>query len=169
MKIPGTRGIKSENGRLCGIIHEPPLEEAGVIRERDLEVTDEDIDEITEDDEDTTSTSRSVNTSPDDLSNDTVGRVERLAKNDSTFRLYWNGETGDYESRSEAEFAFVIKLLNHGFTESEIVDVMWASGMSKWDEESDHYRERTISNAIDYFDGTVVKDSSDGSFSFSSD
>lgn len=167
MKVPGTRGIKSESGRLCGIIHEPNLSDAGTITQDMLDVDEEDIEELTEESEESQDTTRNVDTSPADLGSDSMQKVRRLAKNDDTFARYWQGDIGKYKSRSEAEFAFVIKMLNHGFTESQIVDVMWASGMSKWEEESKHYRERTIERAIEYFDGTVVKDSRDGSFSFS--
>lgn len=166
MKVPGTRGIKSENGRLCGIIHEPNLSDAGIISGEDMEVTQEDIDGIEERNNGSSDTTQGVDTSPGDLGSETMEKVRRLAKNDEAFGKYWSGNIGEYKSRSEAEFAFVIKMLNHGFTELQIVDVMWASGMSKWEEESDHYRERTIQRAIEYFDGTVVKDSKDGSFNF---
>jgi hypothetical protein len=167
MKVPGTRGIKSDTGRLCGIIHEPQLSGAGIITESDVDVDES----VFDDDSSTTPGSldspRNVDTTPSSLGDDTVGKVKRLAKNDSRFRQFWKGKIPGYESRSEAEFAFVIKMLNHGFDEQQIVDIMWASGMSKWGDESSHYRERTVENAIDYFDGTVKKDAEDGSYSFS--
>lgn len=170
MKVPGTKGIKSDKGRLCGIIHQPSLNKAGVIRGEDLDITKEDVESL---EPVKTSTSggnnihKKLEASSEDLQNGINDKVSRLVKNDEIFRKYWEGEIETYESRSEAEFAFVIKMLNHGFTRSQISDVMWASGMSKWDEESQHYRERTVNNAVDYFDGTVVKDSRDGTFSFS--
>ena len=173
MKVPGTKGIKSEKGRLCGIIHEPYSEKAGVITESDIDKTPEQLNDKFDDEKTTGHSSTSsdkletVDVTPSDLSDDLAERVHHLAKNDHTFSQYWRGKSDDYDSRSELEFAFIIKMLNHGFTKSEVVDIMWASGMSKWQEESDHYRKRTIQNALDYFDGSVTKDSKSGSFSFS--
>jgi hypothetical protein len=58
-------------------------------------------------------------------------------------------------------------MLSHGFDESQVVNIMWSSGMSKWEEDTEHYRERTVENALGYFDGNVRRDAEDGSFSFS--
>jgi hypothetical protein len=168
MKVPGTRGIKSETGRLCGIIHQPSIEDAGVITEDQVTVTEDEKESLRDDSDDGTEDRTPDDTSPGTLGDDVKSKISRLCKNDSTFKQYWNGNPGKYDSRSEAEFAFVLKMLNHDFTVNQIVDVMWASGMVKWDEESEHYRERTIDYALDYFDGTVVRDSNDGSYSFSS-
>lgn len=168
MKVPGTRGIKSDTGRLCGIIHEPSLSNAGIIKEEDVVVTEEDKQQLRDDTKEKSKDKTPDDTSPGKLSNDTKKKIARLCKNDPTFKQYWNGNPGEYKSRSEAEFAFILKMLNHDFTVQQIVDTMWSSGMSKWDEESEHYRERTIERALEYFDGTVVRDSSDGSYSFSS-
>jgi len=88
-------------------------------------------------------------------------------RNDPTFSDYWQGTIDENDDRSETEFSFILKLLNHDFTKQQIVDVMWASGMEKWHEESTHYREKTLSEAVDWFDGTVKRDSTNGSFSFS--
>jgi len=94
-------------------------------------------------------------------------RVRYLVRNDDTFSEYWRGKIDKDGDRSEKEFAFILKMLNHDFTKQQIVDVMWASGMEKWQEESTHYREKTLAEAVDWFDGTVQKDSTNGSFSFS--
>lgn len=182
MKVPGTKGIKSDKGRLCGIIHKPSSVDAGLITESDIDYTVSELKTRFEDSSSSSSNNgsgnvsneyssrdglKSVDTTPSDLSDDTRDKVMHLVRNDNTFSQYWNGDVVRYDSRSEMEFAFIIKLLNHGFSESEIVEIMWSSGMSKWNEESDHYREKTLYNAIDYFDGSTVKDSKNGSFSFS--
>ena len=166
MKVPGTKGIKSENGRLCGIIHEPSSKEAGVIQSDDISVGDGKLDSIADKTVSSTGSKTGVDATWSELSDSTMDKVHSLAKNDSTFRDYWNGDLDNYKSRSESEFAFVIKMLNHDFSPDEIIEVMWASGMTKWDEESEHYRERTIENAIDYFDGDVVRTSRDASINF---
>lgn len=167
MKVPGTRGIKSEPGRMCGIIHCPSKEDAGVITEDTVDVIMEEMEDMfggREEEEEKLSISV-ADSSP--LDGETETRVKSLAKNDPSFRKYWTGEIEDYKSRSEAEFAFVLKLLNHGFSVDEIVSIMFASGMSKWDEESNNYRRRTIKKAKSEFDGNVTKDSTNGSYSFS--
>lgn len=173
MKVPGTRGIKSEKGRLCGIIHQPNSDNAGVITESDIpksvsEIKNEIDSSVNRSNGSLSSDSstENIDVTPSDLTEDVALRVEHLIRNDPSFSGYWRGDHEEYDSRSEMEFAFIIKLLNHGFTESEIVNIMYASGMSKWNEESKHYRETTIANAIDYFDGSVTKDSTNGSFSF---
>jgi|APHM01.1.fsa_nt_gi hypothetical protein len=174
MKVPGTRGIKSQTGRLCGIIHQPNRENAGVITQSDIDKTPDEIrDELDTQSGESTSNGctgvdmESVDTTPSELSDDTWARVNHLIKTDNAFRQYWNGDADGYDSRSELEYAFVLKLLKHEFDKSVIADIMWASGMSKWGEEGQHYRERTIENAAEYFDGNTVKDSTNGSFSFS--
>lgn len=174
MKVAGTHGIKSEHGRLCGIIHEPSMDKAGKILPSNIEKPLDDIVK-TLDDSETKSTSSgstnanidSVDVTPSDLDDELRETLEKRVRSNPKFRSFWNGEAHGYDSRSEMEFAFIIKLLSYGFDEENIPAVMWASGMSKWDEESDHYRKKTIENALDYFDGNTVKDSSNGSFSFS--
>jgi len=172
MKVPGTKGIKSEDGRMCGIIHQPNMKDAGVITEYDIDHTAEELKDQFSSDADTSSACKNtelktVDTTPSDLGTELTETVERLIKEDKSFSQYWHGDVDDYDSRSEMEFAFIIKMLNHGFDKDEIVDVMWASGMSKWQEESDHYRQRSIENALEYFDGSTTKGSENGSFSFS--
>lgn len=174
MKVPGTLGIKSESGRLCGIIHQPNADASGVISSSDIEYDYHKLKELFEGEQTSTSSSstpdvevKNAEVAKRDLDDDTAERVVSLIKNNDTFSSYWIGEVDEYDSRSEYEFAFIIKLLKHGFTKDEVVQVMWASGATKWSEEDTHYRKRTIENAIDYFDGEVVKDSTNGSFSFS--
>jgi hypothetical protein len=167
MKVPGTRGIKSKTGRLCGIIHQPGLDEAGVIQPEQVDVPDDMFENNSKDSKTDTKTPDAVEVTPEDASTDVMTRIKSLCKKEPLFRRLFEGDISDYNSRSEAEFAFSMKMLNHGFDADEINQVMWASGMSKWEEEGDHYRERTIQNAVDRFDGDVVKDSTNGSFSFS--
>lgn len=174
MKVPGTLGIKSDSGRLCGLIHEPSRSDAGVITESDI---DPEPDELKDYFAETCSASKAksgstpenveVDVSPSELSDELKKRVHKLVRNDDRFEMFWLGDDSNYDSRSEYEFAFIVKLLKHGFNPSEVSSIMWASGASKWAEEDDHYRERSIENAVEYFDGEVVKDSTNGSFSFS--
>lgn len=169
MKVPGTRGIKSENGRLCGIVHEPSLEKAGVITPDQVDVPDDfnKEKEKSQSSDESFENEGKVDVEPEKASDETITRVKSLCKKEKLFRQLFRGEIASYDSRSEAEFAFIMKMLNHGFKAEEINEVMWASGMSKWDEESDHYRERSIEKALDRFDGYVQKDSTNGTFSFS--
>lgn len=166
MKVPGTLGIKSQNGRLCGIIHTPPKSERGVIKATDLP-TDK-VEEFNEQlDEDNTETVN-VEAEVDNLNSDLEARVEHLCQEDDTFKALWEGKTLTYDSRSEAEFAFTQKLLGLGFTESETQQVLTMSGMTKWNEEGDHYKRKTMEQAISAFDGEVTKDRNNGEFSFRS-
>jgi hypothetical protein len=175
MKVPGTLGIKSKDGRLCGIVHQPPSDTAGTIRGSDIEMTPEELrDEFSQSNNSQAPSSKpsatqisDIDSSPSDLDNETEKLVGDLKRNDDSFQDFFNGDHGEYKSRSETEFAFIIKMLNHGFTKEQIVNTMWASALTKWDEESDNYRKRTVQKAIDYFDGSVTKSSRNGSFSFS--
>jgi len=167
MKVPGTLGIKSENGRLCGIIHEPDKSECGRIQPEDVNVPDKFIEAINQQEPNASNQPTEVEVTPEDANEDVLKRVKALVKKDGMFARLFEGDVSDYDSRSEAEFAFTMKLLNHGFEVSEINQIMWASGMSKWEEESQHYRERTIEEAYKRFDGDVMKDSTNGSFDFS--
>jgi len=174
MKVPGTKGIKSESGRLCGIIHQPTATEAGTITPSDIPHGDDEIRDSFEQSSKTSNSSSestekldSIDITPSDLSSELAERVKHLVRNDPTFSDYWQGTIDENDDRSETEFSFILKLLNHDFTKQQIVDVMGASGMEKWHEESTHYREKTLSEAVDWFDGTVKRDSTNGSFSFS--
>lgn len=180
MKVPGTRGIKSDMGRLCGIIHEPPVTDAGVITEDQIDVTISDVEDLKDSISVDKSDVESVDTTPGTLDDLTARKVKREIMTDPVFTKMWQGHTDsyedirdtedgkdpNYESRSEAEFGFVIKLISSGFTPDQIVDVMWASGMSKWDEEGDNYRERTVRRAIEFYDGPISKGPEDGSLNF---
>jgi len=184
MKVPGTTGVKSDTGRLCAIIHMPTASDAGTITESDIQTDIETIkSEVGHSNNNSTSSAstsavKNVDTTKSSLQDELEDKLKRYIRKDASFAKFCVKDESElidedddkpelYDSRSELEFAFVVKMLKHGFTESEIVDVMWNSEMSKWREESSHYRERTVSRAIDYFDGQVVKDSREGSHSFS--
>lgn len=167
MKVPGTRGIKSENGRLCGIIHKPSIMEAGTITKDQVQVPDDAFEDEKRERESNDETVKEVEVTPEDASTKVMTRVKSLCKKEPLFRRMFEGNTSDYSSRSEAEMGFAMKMLNHGFDPDEMNQIFWASGMSKWDEESDNYRERTIEKAVEGFDGNEVKDSTNGSFTFS--
>ena len=160
--------------RLCGIIHEPEKSTAGVIKPSDVDVEESFVEELEETTTDKPVNKESVSTEPSQLTDGTMEKVKRKSKQDPLFKRFWegdeslwNGADSRYPSRSETEMAFVIKMLSYDFSQQQIINVMWASGMSKWDEESEHYRQRTISYAVDDFDGSVIRDSVDSSLSFS--
>lgn len=166
MKVAGTMGIKSENGRMCGIIHEPDDSEASIILGDEIEVTDDELKEMTDDNGSSGKDREEVEVTPDDADADVLERVKHLCKNDQEFRKFWTARHEKCSDMSEAEFAFILKLLNHGFGPDEVNQVMWASALNKWDDEGDHYREKTLNSALEYFDGTVVNDSTNGKYSF---
>jgi len=168
MKVPGTLGIKSENGRLCGIIHKPSKQEAGCITTRDI-----DGDNVPEFEESSSNNSSSgtdynvaLKSDAGQLSDSVKRALKKRGADDELLRSFWQGKTLTYESRSHAEFAFIKKLLGYGFDQNEIQDILEASGMSKWSEEDNHYRRHTLQNAIEQFDGSVKADSETSSLSF---
>lgn len=164
MKVPGTRGIKSDDGRLCGIIHSPPVSEAGVIS-----VSDIDTDNVPEYDENTSKTTQktvSLEPQSSELDTDMKRRVAYFCADDDLFKAFWEGKTLTYESRSHAEFAFIKKMLSLGLEQGEIQQIMNLSGMAKWNEEGDHYKKKTLTRAIENFDGETTKDRVNGSLNF---
>lgn len=167
MKVPGTRGIKSETGRLCCVIHKPDKTKVDAFTSEDIHVPDEFIEQLDQSSDSSDKEITEVEVTPEDAGSELMTRVKSLCKKEPLFKRLFRGDTSDYDSRSEAEFAFVMKMLNHGFEPSEISQIMWASGMGKWQEETDHYREKTIKEAYSRFDGNQVKDSTNSSFSFS--
>jgi hypothetical protein len=75
-------------------------------------------------------------------------RTLRVLENPGVRPLY----SGDqkvverYRSKSEAEFALILKLLLRKVPPSHVYEVMFASRIGKW-EESEHYRQITLNNA----------------------
>lgn len=165
MKVPGTKGIKSNNGRLCGIIHAPNESESGEITEDDLNTDHvERFIELVE--EEQNKNEHSLNPKKYELHDNLEEKIDHLCSVDSVFKALWNGKTLHYDSRSEAEMAFVLKMMGRGIHPDEVPDVMSKSGMSKWNQDTDHYRERTLENAMSQFDGNMTKDSTDSVLDF---
>lgn len=166
MKVPGTMGQKSDSGRMCAIIHEPPHDEAGTIHTSDVTVPKAVAMEYEKNEKNTVSAKKAAKVKDVDLNDTVEKRLENVKKADPKFRALFNGNLTNYESRSEAEYALIIKMLSHSFSPGVVPQLMWESGMSKWDEEDDHYREKTIESALSYFDGTSYADSTTSSLDF---
>lgn len=169
MKVPGTLGIKSDSGRLCGIVHKPSKEDRGCITLEDFDM--EEVPEFENSNVDTNQSSNNdedvkLESNPESVDDKVKQMVKRHCKSDDLFRAFIQGKTLTYDSRSHAEFAFIKKMLSKGYDVQQIQQVMHASKMSKWDEESDHYRQHTLENALEEFDGTVRVDSTASSMSF---
>jgi len=166
MKVPGTMGQKSEQGRMCAIIHTPSVGVAGQITTSDISIPKAAVLEKPTNEKPTVS---KADMSLDDDSSvppDISETIASHARNDGKLRALLSGDTLSYKSRSEAEFALVVKLLSIGTAPGDIPAIMTNSGVTKWDEESDHYREKTMERALEYFDGTVYRDSSSSQMSF---
>lgn len=171
MKVPGTLGIKSEANRLCGIIHKPSKEARGCITLEDVEQYY--IPEFTNGSSNANSssanvTSVSISPTTGELNEQLKKRLKEHCIEDNMFKAFFSGKTLNYDSRSDAEFAFILKLLNYSYTKDEVPQVMSASGMEKWNEESKHYKEKTLSRALAEFDGNTKADRHTGSVSFRS-
>ena len=167
MKVPGTLGIKSDANRLCGIIHKPSKSERGCITLEDVKPYF--IPEFSNgNDTDSNVPDRvKLKATPDTLSDDLKKRIKDHCLEDDLFKALWTGKTSMYDNdRSRAEFSFIKKLLSLGYSQEDIQQVMSASGMSKWDEESDHYRRKTLTSALEDFDGSVKVDRHTSSVSF---
>lgn len=167
MKVPGTLGIKSPNGRLCGIIHAPSSSQASVITENQISESDISSFEQTLDKSDKP-TYTAGNPDKSDLDRDKSEKIENLCQEDQVFEALWNGRTLHYDSRSEAEMALLLKLLSYSFYPDELSDLMYMSGMTKWEDEGKHYRKKTVENALSSFDGEATKDRTDSEFEFKS-
>jgi len=164
MKVPGTRGIKSDMGRLCGIIHKPTLSEAGLVAT--VDINPDDVPGYEKNTSKTGQKTVSLDAEPSELDTDLKRRVAYLCSDDDLFKAFWDGKTLTYNSRSDAEFAFIKKMLSVGLDQTEIQQIMSLSGMAKWNEEGDHYKEKTLTRAMEEFDGETTKDRSNGSLNF---
>lgn len=164
MKVPGTLGIKSEKGRLCGIIHVANHAKSGCITADQID--DEEMPDFGGNNQNEVKEKVSLKPTPDELDRDVKERIKNHCIEDQLFNAFWNGKTLTYESRSHAEFAFIKKLLALGYNQSEIQHIMSMSGMTKWDEEGDHYKEKTLISALEQFDGQISKGRDNGSYKF---
>jgi len=157
-------GIKSQKGRLCGIIHGAKHSECGVITEDQID--DNELPDFGSSSKSEPQETVSLEPTPEKLNADLKAEIQEACNEDQLFKAFWLGKTLTYDSRSHAEFAFIKKLLSMGFTQSEIQQVMEMSGMTKWSEERDHYKEKTLTRAMEEFDGEVTLNRDRGSFSF---
>lgn len=166
MKVPGTMGQKSEKGRMCAIIHIPSVGEAGQITTSDISIPKAAVLEKPNNEKPTVTKADVSLDSDNSIPSDLGETIASHARNDGKLRALLSGDTLSYKSRSEAEFALIVKLLSIGTAPSDIPTVMNKSGMTKWGEDSEHYREKSLERALDYFDGTVYRDSSSSQMNF---
>lgn len=82
--------------------------------------------------------------SADTLVNDS--NAIKLPDNERIKQLY-NGDIGDYPSRSEAELALVSMLVKEGYSDSEVDKLMMDSKTERWKERQQDYRDRTLRKA----------------------
>ncbi|MEM4098971.1 MAG: phage/plasmid primase, P4 family, partial [Candidatus Micrarchaeaceae archaeon] len=68
---------------------------------------------------------------------------------DGKLNRLWNGDTEGYPSRSEAEFALVMKLISYGFSDDQINSIMKESKIGKWNT-SEQYAEFTLKKAHEW-------------------
>ncbi|MEM4093228.1 MAG: phage/plasmid primase, P4 family [Conexivisphaerales archaeon] len=68
---------------------------------------------------------------------------------DGKLNRLWSGDIEGYPSRSEAEFALVMKLIGYGFSDEQINSIMKESKIGKWST-SDQYAEFTLKKAHEW-------------------
>lgn len=75
-----------------------------------------------------------------------------LLKKDPKLKDLYFGEWQKfgYKSRSEAEEALLIKLVQYGFTDNDLTEIMEKSQIGKWNEAGDSYRKHSLENAQEY-------------------
>ena len=80
-----------------------------------------------------------------------ANRIDILRAEDEKLDTLLDGETKGYKSRSEAEFALIIKLVQYGFSKKEIFYIMDnISQQKKWKEARTSYKEHTYKKAKQY-------------------
>ncbi len=86
---------------------------------------------------------------------------DHLLTVDGRLSSLFNGDIEGYASRSEAEFALVMKLISYGFSDGQINRIMLDSKIGKWGE-SDQYAEFTLRKAHEWIvrDRSVAADES---------
>ncbi|MDH3325006.1 MAG: hypothetical protein OEL89_05185, partial [Candidatus Peregrinibacteria bacterium] len=79
--------------------------------------------------------------------------LEYFIKKDRKLKRLMEGDSSDYNSRSEAEMGLVIKLVHYGFnTRSSIDPIMNSCNLGKWQEKGEDYKDLTLENATSYHD-----------------
>jgi putative DNA primase/helicase len=86
---------------------------------------------------------------------------DHLLTVDGRLNGLFNGDIEGYASRSEAEFALVIRLISYGFSDEQINRIMKDSRIGKWNE-SEQYAEYTLRKAHEWIvrDRSVTADES---------
>ena len=80
-----------------------------------------------------------------------ANRIDALRAEDKKLDALLDGETKGYISRSEAEFALLIKLNQYGFSKKEIFHIMDnISKQTKWKETGTSYKEHSYTKAKQY-------------------
>ncbi len=73
---------------------------------------------------------------------------EELLQKDEKLRNLHGGSATGYKSRSEAEFALLVKLCYYGFSQQEVWRIMERARIGKWKEASEAYRKRSYTKAL---------------------
>lgn len=76
------------------------------------------------------------------------GNLDYALRTDMKFRELYNGNISGYPSRSEAEFALIMKCMFYGIG---VIDALYSSGIGKWKDSGDNYRKRTVERAESMF------------------
>ena len=87
------------------------------------------------------------------------GELRQVIENDILIWDLMNGkwEDYDYKSRSEAEFALVIKLIQKKAPHKQVVELMERCKIGKWLEANDRYRELTYRKALGFAQKNPLK------------
>jgi len=74
---------------------------------------------------------------------------ENLLRKDGKLRELYQGSASCYKSRSEAEFALLIKLAYYGFSQAEVWKIMGDAKIGKWKEAPESYRKHSYKKALE--------------------
>lgn len=80
----------------------------------------------------------------------TTKEIERVCKGDQKIRKLIDGDTSGYISRSEAEMALIVKLIEYQLPKDQCFEIMASSKIGKWNEAHERYRELTYQNGVKF-------------------
>ena len=82
----------------------------------------------------------------------TISSLEEAKQNDQKLAKILSSDLFGFVSRSEAEMSAVTRLVQFGFTDEEIDEIMDDHNMRKWKESGAAYKQHTINKAREWFE-----------------
>jgi len=80
----------------------------------------------------------------------TKKKIKKILNEDKKIKELYEGKIDGYLSRSEAELALLIKLIEYEIPKHQCFEIMASSKIGKWNEAHEQYKELTYNKAIEF-------------------